>query len=99
MSRYYAEIKGNRGAATRQGTKRSGVYGNIRGWNIGAAVEVFPDPTDDDLDCVRVHITGGSNQPLGLTLIEIREDGLLLYSADGETIGKSIQIGRDGGAG
>lgn len=60
MSRFYASIQGSRGEATRQGTCKSGMVGHIRGWKIGACVEMrtAKDNPDDD-DCL-VTITHGS---------------------------------------
>lgn len=58
MSRFYGSLQGNRGAATRQGTTKSGIHGHIRGWSIGAEVSVFPNQLDQDV--VNVVITGGS---------------------------------------
>lgn len=59
MSRFYASIQGNRGEATRQGSKASGIGGHIRGWDIGARVLCYVD--DSGNDKVIVTITGGSN--------------------------------------
>lgn len=59
MARYYAEIQGNRGRASRLGTAKSGISGHIRGWNLGCAVEV--SPSDLDEDTLYVYLTGGSN--------------------------------------
>lgn len=40
MSRFYASIEGSaRTKATRCGTKKSGISGHIRGWNLGIRVE------------------------------------------------------------
>lgn len=59
MSHFYAEIQGNRGEASRAGSKDSGIVGHIRGWDVGARVTVS---YDDELgDVVRVWKTGGSN--------------------------------------
>jgi len=58
MSRFYASIEGNRGMATRQGTKSSGIQGHIRGWNVGG--RIVCDVNDDDEDVVRLYLTGGS---------------------------------------
>ena len=58
MSRFYASIQGNRGVATRCGSRNSGITGHIRGWYIGARVEVIEDEEGEDL--VRVYKTGGS---------------------------------------
>ena len=57
MAQFYAEIQGNRGEATRMGTKGSGIRGHIRGWHVGAAVYVYHE---DGQDIVRVYKTGGS---------------------------------------
>ena len=59
MSRFYASIKGNRGEATRQGTKESGIHGHIRGWNIGVEVRCYVDETGGDI-CA-IYKTGGSS--------------------------------------
>lgn len=60
MAQYYADIQGNRGQATRMGTKNSGLGGHIRGWNIGARVWMgYNEETEQD-ECT-VSITSGSN--------------------------------------
>ena len=59
MAHFYASIQGNRGGATRMGTKSSGVDGHIRGWNIGARVYCGVDADGNDI--VTVVLTGGSN--------------------------------------
>ncbi len=38
MARFYAEIQGNRGQASRMGTTSSGIWGHVREWNVGAKV-------------------------------------------------------------
>lgn len=60
MSKFYASIQGNRGEATRMGSKASGIHGHIRGWNIGASVDCYFDEKTGQDVCV-VSITGGSN--------------------------------------
>jgi hypothetical protein len=62
MSRFYANIKGNRGEATRCGTKGSGIHGHIRAWNIGVHVECYTKA--DGKDACSVRITGGSSNSL-----------------------------------
>ncbi len=62
MAQFYAEIQGNRGMATRMGTKESGMFAHIRGWDVG--VKVFLDwDEEEQRDIVTVYQTGGSNQP------------------------------------
>ena len=60
MSHFYADIQGNRGAATRGGSKDSGICGHIRGWHTGARVDCHHDD-DSGKDIVRVYRTGGSS--------------------------------------
>jgi hypothetical protein len=61
MSRFYANIKGTRGEATRQGSGRSGITSHTRGWNLGVRVQGYPaieDAAKQDEFCIS--ITGGS---------------------------------------
>ena len=59
MSQFYASIQGNRGEATRCGSKNSGIEGHIRGWSIGARVKGYTD--SQGRDHIIVIKTGGSN--------------------------------------
>ena len=60
MAQYYADIQGNRGIATRMGTKKSGIEGHIRGWSVGAKVYMsYNEDTQED-ECT-VYLTSGSN--------------------------------------
>ena len=59
MARFYATIQGNRGEASRMGTKDSGISGHIRGWNIGASV--YMSVGLDGKDICTVYITSGSS--------------------------------------
>jgi len=58
MARFYAEIQGNRGSATRMGTPSSGIWGHVRGWHSGA--QIVCDAKGDD-DVTQVYLTSGSN--------------------------------------
>jgi len=59
MAQFYADIQGNRGQATRMGTKKSGLDGHIRGWNVGARVYMhFNEKTQED-ECT-IDLTCGS---------------------------------------
>jgi ribosomal protein S6E (S10) len=58
MARFYANIQGNRGEATRMGSKASGLYGHIRGWHVGASVSVGANDNDED-EC-SISLTSGS---------------------------------------
>jgi len=59
MAHFYGSIQGNRGEATRMGTKTSGIEGHIRGWNIGCRVVIGHD--DEGNDVVNVYLTSGSS--------------------------------------
>jgi hypothetical protein len=59
MSRFYASIQGNRGEATRQGNKGSGIHSHTRGWSDG--IRVVGLVNRDGKDEFRVWHTGGSN--------------------------------------
>lgn len=77
MARFYASIRGNRGKATRMGSAKSGITGHVRGWDIGAEVELSDE---NGRDVVRVYRTGGSNRCSNRTLIaELREDDVTPY--------------------
>lgn len=67
MARFYADIRGNRGPASRMGTAASGMQGHIRGWHVGASVHCGVD--QDGNDVVSVYATGGSNGHKGPSLI------------------------------
>ena len=73
MAQFYANIQGNRGKATRIGTKASGIGGHIRGWRVGARIEISHI---DGKDVVCVYRTGGSIGPDPHELIaEFRDEG------------------------
>lgn len=59
MSRFYAEIQGNRGQATRGGSGKSGISGHIRGWNVG--IRVWGHINSKGQDEFVVYLTSGSN--------------------------------------
>lgn len=59
MAQFYASIQGNRGQATRMGTKKSGMSGHIRGWNIGCRVYMHYNEETKQDECT-VSITSGS---------------------------------------
>jgi hypothetical protein len=58
MSRYYAQIQGAKGPASRCGTAASGMWAHVRGWDVGALITC---EQDGDADVVHVYATGGSN--------------------------------------
>lgn len=68
MSHFYGDVQGNRGVATRGGSKDSGIEGHIRGWHTGARVECHHDDASGK-DIVSVYRTGGSSSRSNQELI------------------------------
>lgn len=60
MSHFYGSMCGNRGEATRCGTKDSGHYGHIRGWNSGVQVDARYSEWQER-DEFHISGTGGSS--------------------------------------
>ena len=76
MSRFYAEIKGNRGSASRMGFKDSGMWSHTRGWHTGVVVQCSVDENDEDV--IEVYATGGSGASITQRLIAtIYQDGFV----------------------
>jgi hypothetical protein len=64
MSRFYGSMQGNRGMATRQGTRASGIDAHVRGWHAGIRASALPtEPKGEktEVDRFLVSVTGGSN--------------------------------------
>lgn len=59
MARFRGTVQGNRGQASRLGTKRSGLVTETNGWNSG--VRVIATVDDDGEDQFQVYSTGGSS--------------------------------------
>lgn len=69
MSHFYGEVQSesSKSAASRQGSKTSGLTAHIRGWENGILVEALHhDETDEDW--FYVYKTGGSNNPNDMAL-------------------------------
>jgi hypothetical protein len=79
MSHFYGSVQGNRGEATRGGSKDSGIFGHIRGWNVGVRVDVDHDENEGQ-DIVTVRSTGGSNSSSGEVICYIYQDGTIKYA-------------------
>ena len=58
MGHFRGTVKGNRGEASRLGTKGSGLHVTANGWDIGVEVLLWHNGEYDE---VTVYITGGSN--------------------------------------
>ncbi len=58
MARFYCDMQGNRGEATRMGSKDSGIRSHPRGWNLGIRVQGY---AEGERDVFYVMLTGGSH--------------------------------------
>ena len=75
MSRFYANIQGNRGGTSRCGNASSGIVSHTRGWDVG--VEVHGNVDFDGEDVFYVYATGGSNEHcLPKRIAEIKFNGV-----------------------
>ena len=59
MAQFMATIKGNRGEASRLGTKKSGMVVRVNGWRCG--ITVFARVNEEGLDEFTVCHTSGSS--------------------------------------
>ena len=77
MSHFYGTLRGNRGPATRCGTKASGVVTHAAGWSGCVKVRVFHNDADDR-DHFEVWLTpwkcsGGQSTLLAAGLLDSKE--------------------------
>jgi len=69
VARFYGEIQGTRGRATRLG--HSAMDSHIRGWNVGVKVSCR---IEHGRDVIEVYETGGSHAPKSRRLLARIED-------------------------
>ena len=83
MAQFYGEIQGNRGVASRMGSKKSGIWAHLRGWSVGVKVDVCEQ---GGRDVCYVYLTAGSNGGAAEKLLGIFE------ASDLEPPNKSLQV-------
>lgn len=59
MARFYGGVQGNKGEATRLGSKTSGLDAFVDGWDVGVHVRAYVRP--DGTDAMNIFPNGGSN--------------------------------------
>lgn len=74
MAHFYGSMHGGRGEQTCTGTKSSGMVAHIRGWNVGALVQLTHDEATGE-DRVEVWRTGGSNKAGRQELLAVFSNG------------------------
>ncbi len=67
MSRFRGTVQGNRGEASRLGSKKNGLLTECNGWNGG--VSVHAEVNDKDEDIFYVYATNGSGNGISEGLI------------------------------
>ena len=60
MANFIAKIQGQRGTASRLGSKKSGLSVTANGWHLGISVNAFHN-ANTERDVFNVYINGGSN--------------------------------------
>lgn len=78
MAQFRATIQGNRGEASRLGTKSSGIEARINGWDSGVRVDAAHSIGTDNRDHFHIYATGGSNHA--------KADGYIGEVVDGKFI-------------
>ena len=73
MAQFRAIILGQRGAASRLGSKNSGILAHVDGWNAGVTVRAMVDTQGRDV--FTVYATGGSNRAQTERVIAVITDG------------------------
>ncbi len=75
MAQFYGSMSGNRGEATRMGTKKSGFDAHIRGWRTGAKVYLrYNEETGkDEVSVYQTTGSGGCGQDV--IIAEFESDG------------------------
>lgn len=89
MAHFIGSLQGNKGEASRLGSKRSGIRAKAQGWNIGGEVQCFID--DQGRDVVRLYVTHGSNAHNFPQLVGefIKDENGDLRQVDGTTPGRA----------
>ncbi len=73
MAHFYANIMGeSKTAVSRCGTKSSGIWGHVRGWNIGAVVDIVHE---NGKDVLGIAVTGGTHNASRSKLILTMTEG------------------------
>jgi hypothetical protein len=79
MAHFYGRIQGNRGKATRCGSKASGFEGFLNGWNEGVLIVA---DNENGEDIFNVFVSGGSNHKHSPLQIATIKNGTI-YLCDG----------------
>lgn len=72
MSHFFGEIQGNGGSTSRGGSRSSGIWAHIRGWNVGC--KIVCDVNKEGLDKIVIYKTGGSNGMLTEELVAVIQE-------------------------
>lgn len=85
MARFYAEIQGNKGLASRMGSKSSGMSASVNGWDVGVDVRAYVDGHDQDI--VVVTPNGGSNGVDHVRMsVGVKHDSVLIHTRTQDVI-------------
>lgn len=68
MSEFYGTLQGNRGPATRQGSKDSGIHAAAQSWEGSVSVRLFRHWEAGDIWCTIRAVDGSHSYPAGRTI-------------------------------
>jgi hypothetical protein len=71
MAQFLGSVQGQRGEATRLGSKSSGLTARVNGWHVGVRVEASHE---DGKDVFRIYRTGGSSGFASQLIAEFSEE-------------------------
>jgi len=77
MSTYYGNLQGNRGEATRQGSRTSGIWAAVRSWNGSVRIDMDTDAARPDDPAVTVTVSKGSSAAYGRRVLACYVSDLL----------------------
>lgn len=73
MAHFLGKLKGQRKEVTKLGTKYSGVYSVLNGWDFGVRTELYYDE-ETNSDQFRVFSTGGSNNNIAILVYDSKKE-------------------------
>lgn len=75
MARFYSEIQGNRGTATRLGSAMSGIRARVQGWRVGVRIQGFDLNGEDSFNIFATSGSGGHGYDALLGTVHLDADG------------------------
>lgn len=89
MAQFLGSVQGQRGEATRLGSKNSGLVVRANGWQSG--VKVVAGTNSDGVDVFDIYATGGSGYGTGQGLIAtVSSEGIVHHGRNGSITAEKL---------